>query len=69
MTFDRFWPRTPMVVKRVSTSGSVLSSASNWRKIWSVRSREDPGGASTITSNSLISSLAMNSAFTDLPTQ
>ena len=62
VTFDWYWPRTPIVAKSVVTSGIVRISASMARVISALRSSDEPGGASATTSNSLMSSSTTNSS-------
>ena len=62
VTLDWYWPRTPMVVNSVTTSGTFRISASRARLISVLRSMDEPGGASATTSNSLMSSSTTNSS-------
>jgi hypothetical protein len=55
-----------MVVKSVTTSGTLRISASIDWLINALRSMDEPGGASATTSNSLMSSSTTNSSLDDL---
>src|SRR4029434_1997299 len=66
VTLDWYWPRTPMVVKSVTTSGTFRISASIAVLSAALRSIDEPGGASATTSNSLMSSSTTNSTLDDL---